>query len=563
MKKILYLALAAVLFVGCTKDIIDVNAHIHGTVVANGEPVNAAAILLTPGGGTKITGSDGMYDFTDLEQGKYELKVYKEGFQSFNKSIEVKAGKDEELAITLSASQGKLSLNKAYIDMGSNESNNVAGFSIVNSGNAELAWSVTNAAGWITDIDPKTGTVNAIGSTAVVFTIDRSKLNANTADNYATLIVRSTTAGDGSTAELLVTVFGTGDGTNTTISDKDYVIIGDLYVQTKDLGGRMDWTSANNAAENSTTGGFDDWRLPNTAELGMMYSKKEAIGNFVTDYNNTSLSVTKENTGYWTSDKYSSTSYYWMSFYDGSMDYDYQTGYNRRCRPVRKSSPLPVVATLAATNVTANAATLNGKIENKGEPAFTERGFVYSNTFQNPTVEDDESTTTKRVVSGTSVDFSANIANLTAEQTYYVRAYAVNNNGTVYGSSVSFKPTAVVDYVVLQSEGIMVQKNDISSGADWNTAKSLCENSTVGGKTGWRLPTIGELQALYSNRVIIGGFSTTTDSYYWSGTRTNGYSSYYKAINFNNGNMANYDVDSNSHGYYTSSNRVRAVRTLP
>ena len=38
-------------------------ASVHGSVTINGEPVNAAAILLTPGGGVKITGSDGMYSF--------------------------------------------------------------------------------------------------------------------------------------------------------------------------------------------------------------------------------------------------------------------------------------------------------------------------------------------------------------------------------------------------------------------------------------------------------------------------------------------------------------------
>jgi hypothetical protein len=58
----------------------------------------------------------------------------------------------------------------------------------------------------------------------------------------------------------------------------------------------------------------------------------------------------------------------------------------------------PSVTTLPATNVTGSAATLNGKIEYQGDPAYTERGFVYSSTFQNPTIEDDASATTKKIV---------------------------------------------------------------------------------------------------------------------------------------------------------------------
>ena len=66
-------------------------AAVHGSVVIDGEPVNAAAILLTPGGGVKITGSDGLYNFTGLTPGKYELKVFKEGCQTQNSSIELTA----------------------------------------------------------------------------------------------------------------------------------------------------------------------------------------------------------------------------------------------------------------------------------------------------------------------------------------------------------------------------------------------------------------------------------------------------------------------------------------
>lgn len=228
----------------------------------------------------------------------------------------------------------------------------------------------------------------------------------------------------------------------------------------------------------------------------------------------------------------------------------------------------PNVKTLAATNVTQNTATLNGEIVFAGDPAFTERGFVYSRSFTNPTIDDPESSTTRRVVPGTSTSFSANVDNLTNNVTYHVRAYVTNANGTVYGESVEFKAEdPYANIISIPTLGLMIQKYDISSGADWNTAKSLCENSTVGGFTDWRLPTKGELQSLYSYAVSVnwnvnsvGNFyhnSSVGSCFYWSST--SGYNSYsHIFVNMNNGNS----FDSYNYSSYNNVYRVRAVRNL-
>lgn len=227
----------------------------------------------------------------------------------------------------------------------------------------------------------------------------------------------------------------------------------------------------------------------------------------------------------------------------------------------------PFVNTLDATNVTQNTATLNGEIVFAGDPAFTERGFVYSRYFSNPTIEDPESSTTKKIVSGTSTLFSANVDNLTNNVTYHVRAYATNANITVYGESVEFgAEDPYANIISIPTLGLMIQKYDISSGANWNTANTLCQNSTVGGYTDWRLPTKGELQSLYSYAVSVnwnvnsvGHFyhnSSAGSCDYWSST--SGYSSSHVFVDMNNGNSHD------SYNYSSSSNvyRVRAVRYL-
>ena len=224
----------------------------------------------------------------------------------------------------------------------------------------------------------------------------------------------------------------------------------------------------------------------------------------------------------------------------------------------------PFVKTLDATNVLQNTATLNGEIVFAGNPAFTERGFVYSRSFTNPSIDDPETSTTRKIVSGTSTLFSANIDNLTNNVTYHVRAYVTNANGTVYGESVEFKtadPNANI--ISIPTLGLMIQKYDISSGANWSTAKSLCENSTVGGYSDWRLPTKGELQSLYSygvsvnwNTNSVGYFyhNSDSDSKYWSGTTSSSPSYPYYYVKMYNGAD---DYESGVNTY-----RVRAVRNL-
>lgn len=753
--------MAAVLLCGCSGDDEPVPgpepipgteepASVHGSVVINGEPVNAAAILLTPGGGVKITGSDGMYNFTDLVPGKYELKVFKEGCQSFNKSIELVAGRDEELVFTLAESEGGLSINKSYIDMGANESNNVAGFTIKNDGAVDISWQITNAAPWITEITPEAGSVPAAGATAVSFTINRSRLSSITTDNYATLLVRSTTQGDGSVAELLVTVFGSGNGTNTANDNSgiDYVMVGDLYVQTRDVSASaIDWESAQLLCENSTVGDFNDWRLPTIEELATIYNNKAAIGGF-----NDSISNSSD---YWSSTipQNNTSNRYYLDFFNGQRG-SLKSSYDMRARAVRKDvaptvsvlpvsdisetsvtfngridnndavkcsergfvystthlptmadtkvlsytpqssaeysaevrdlslgsvyyirayavanrsdtvysdeltfrydNQLPIVSTQPVTDIGATTAVLHGSIESRGIPAYTERGFVYSTVFKNPTIESDE----KVVVKGTGVgefsanlsgldkdvyyvrayatnsegtaygeavsfeavrqlpvittlpvtdigatsavlhgsveaegvpaytergfvysstitiptveteekivvdgagtgEFLANLSDLDCNVTYYVRAYATNSEGTAYGEAVSFYPEHP-DYYVLKSAGLMVQKEDLARGVQFLSAESLCENSTVGGFTDWRLPTISELSTLYANEDLIGGFFTQyyDTTIYWSSSVNLLYGNgYYYVLGFRSGEIY---TEWSGENY-----NVRAVRSLP
>ena len=93
---------------------------------------------------------------------------------------------------------------------------------------------------------------------------------------------------------------------------------------------------------------------------------------------------------------------------------------------------IPVLSTTAVTDITQATATCGGNITSDGGATVTARGVCWS-TNQTPTISDNKTT------DGTGVgNFVSSISGLTANTTYYVRAYATNSNGTAYGSAMSF-----------------------------------------------------------------------------------------------------------------------------
>lgn len=113
---------------------------------------------------------------------------------------------------------------------------------------------------------------------------------------------------------------------------------------------------------------------------------------------------------------------------------EFGTGYGDVLIYTTDKYTFPVVTTSEATDVGEDFATLHGVLEDEGNSPILLRGFVWSHTNQNPTIEDN------RIDSPISTGvFSVKITEgLSSEQTYYYRAYAVNGKGPGYGSVMSF-----------------------------------------------------------------------------------------------------------------------------
>lgn len=94
---------------------------------------------------------------------------------------------------------------------------------------------------------------------------------------------------------------------------------------------------------------------------------------------------------------------------------------------------LPTLTTAAISNITNNSAQSGGNITDDGGLEITARGICY-NTSTSPSISNLKTT------DGTGKGaFTSNLSGLAPNNTYYVRAYATNSIGTIYGNEISFK----------------------------------------------------------------------------------------------------------------------------
>lgn len=90
MKKILVMCLMALpLFLSCAKEEHDSFGTLYGVVsdTNTGNPLDNVTVTLSPGGTTKLTGSDGQFEYTGLTPQQYTITVQKSGYQTNRKDV--------------------------------------------------------------------------------------------------------------------------------------------------------------------------------------------------------------------------------------------------------------------------------------------------------------------------------------------------------------------------------------------------------------------------------------------------------------------------------------------
>ncbi len=112
-------------------------------------------------------------------------------------------------------------------------------------------------------------------------------------------------------------------------------------------------------------------------------------------------------------------------------------GYGKIVQFATKSPLLPTLTTTAISSVTDTTAVSGGNITDDGGSAITARGVCW-NTTPDPTISNNKTLDGE----GKGI-FVSKISGLSANTTYYVRAYARNSEGIGYGNEVSFETQKV------------------------------------------------------------------------------------------------------------------------
>lgn len=147
---------------------------------------------------------------------------------------------------------------------------------------------------------------------------------------------------------------------------------------------------------------------------------------------------------------------------------------------------------ISTSNISSNTASITITINTDGGNTITARGVVW-NTSINPTIA-----LSTKTSSGTGTGtINASLTGLTASTVYYVRTYATNANGTVYGNEISFTTTGIIPSLTttaassININGFTTGGNISSDGGNLVTYRGICWSTSAN-------PTIND------NRILSG-----------------------------------------------------------
>ncbi|WP_338792741.1 T9SS type A sorting domain-containing protein [Bernardetia sp. MNP-M8] len=129
------------------------------------------------------------------------------------------------------------------------------------------------------------------------------------------------------------------------------------------------------------------------------------------------------------------------------------------------SASLATVTTTTQANITSTTADLGGNVTNDGGATVTENGIVWG-TSSTPTTSDNK----VQIGTGTGI-FNQTITGLPSATTVFVRAYAINSEGTSYGNQISFTTLSAGQCTISNTSSTVTQANGSDIGQSFTTCQ--------------------------------------------------------------------------------------------
>ena len=379
----------------CTQPVVEVFGSISGYVVdeENGKAIAGASVSLTPTGSSQVTSPSGEFLFDNLDAQEYTLSIRKDGYNDLTQKVSVKAAMTSSVQVAMSPVKPIMNIDPLTLDFG--DENTSLALDITNSGKGTLEWTIEEEIEWLTCSAASGTTTDKVSS--VVVKVSREGMEKG---SYSETIVISSNGGSkivkvkmsvGTTIKLSVEPDELDFGA--VVAEKEIVV-----------------TNNGPSAIEYTASSANNW----------LTLSKNSASVTKTDYIHAIVSREGLAAGSYTSSITIST--------DGG-----DIVIPVKMEVAAKSAP--VVTLEDITDISYSSATGNGTIVSVGSSKVFRYGFCVSEENKQPTVDDEVYNLGD---SAEPKSFSGAVNNLESMTTYYIRAFAENQEGIAYSSAKQF-----------------------------------------------------------------------------------------------------------------------------
>ncbi len=387
----IYLLLSISCLTSCVAVEEATTGSLHGTIKdsENGNLLKGCLVVISPTGKSITTGDDGSFSFDNLAAGVFSIDVSKNDYEPAKKEVTIVAGQPNKADMQLTKQMPKLSVNKINLDFSDSETE--LPIEIRNDGKSTLKWEISTGTKWI-KINPTSGT-STKDIASVLISVDRTGLSKG--DYNGSINITS----NGGTATIKVNMSIKGAVLKVTPSTLDF--------------GEIE-TSKELFISNETEIGSITYSIQPSVNWIILSSNEGTV-----DTNTDKIKVLVNRDGLATND------------YNEKLTINTKDGRKEISVIVKQIERTVAKVGIGSSfsDITETSFSIKGTILSTGGHEISSYGHCWSE-HDTPTIENDNK---NNFGNSTEIrEFTSNISGLDAGKTYYVRAYAVNNKGTVY-----------------------------------------------------------------------------------------------------------------------------------